>query len=607
MLLLYVLALVTSAGVVGLFVRQILSLLGFVPGLLAGTYVVVAAGSLYAAFELFLMTALRLYRPSRDRTTQITETISFSACLLLLPYILHFPMPWPNARLENAEPIIFLLAFAGMHVFFKLATFYASLESAPSSRYSALGWGVAAACCIVFTFFGTANWARETERARGVAAGELASYRIGEEFAQARSVTEGAILRGDVRNEEGDVLALRLANLSDGEDVLAYATAYLTIDLIGDQSRSYSTSVTLRDAAWAELRVPSHYFPTGLREYQVRWTRKSPPNWQDLLGMRPIVYNLPDRPGATPPPPARLLISGPSVYRERVVAKPRNFLLIIVEGLGSNHVSMLGYDREVTPSIDRLAFGALVFPNAYARSDGPEAALGALLAGTAVAGTRGLSSPGRSLAGVLQEKGYATAAFSEAPRDDAAAIWHDFFGAGFDIVNVHSRREETSPGDPEGSSTVLDRARNWIDDHSGVAYFCLLHLRELRDPKPSERYEAVYPEDGGEVNDRDLFDNALLHLDRQIGALLKSIRDHDAENATCIVLTSLYGHDFSLGAAKVRLEAPSYRVPILIQVPGARNARRPDRATLADVAFTIATLADTRLDPSSEGRYLLEQ
>ena len=239
-------------------------------------------------------------------------------------------------------------------------------------------------------------------------------------------------------------------------------------------------------------------------------------------------------------------------------------------------------------------------------ADGPEAALGSLLAGTAVAGMRGGTSLSRSLAAVLQEKGYATAAFAEAPRDDAAAIWNDFFGAGFDIVNVHSRREEMSSGASGESSTVLDRARNWIDDHSEVAYFCFVHLRELKDPKPSERYETVYPEDGGDVNDRDLFDNALLHLDRQIGALLKNIRDHDAENATCIVLTSLYGHDFSLGSAKARLEAPSLRVPIVIQVPGARNARRPDRATLADVAFTIATLADTRLDPSADGRYLLD-
>jgi len=275
--------------------------------------------------------------------------------------------------------------------------------------------------------------------------------------------------------------------------------------------------------------------------------------------------------------------------------------VIVLEGLGANHVTMMGYEREVTPSIDRLAFGSLAFPNAHARSDGPEATLRALLSGTDVTDTRGGAVLKHSLAAALRAKGYATAAFSEAAQDDAAAIWNDLFGAGFDVVNVH-----TGLGKAGGSSVVLDRARNWIDDHNDVAYFCLVHLRELKDPAPSDRYEVVFPEDGGPVNDLDAFDNALLHLDRQIGALLKNIRDHDDENATCIVLTSLYGHDFSLGSAKKRLDVPSNRVPIVLYVPGARTARRPDRAKLSDVAFTIAALADARLDPSVEGRYLLE-
>ena len=127
MLAVYVLSLTISAGVIGLFVRQILSLLGFVPGLAAGAYVVLAAGSLYAAIELFLMAILRLYRPTGDRSTQVTEALSFLACLLLVPYILHIQIPWPSTLLETAEPLIYLGAFTSVHLFFKLATFYASL------------------------------------------------------------------------------------------------------------------------------------------------------------------------------------------------------------------------------------------------------------------------------------------------------------------------------------------------------------------------------------------------------------------------------------------------------------------------------------------------
>lgn len=604
MLAIYALAVIISAGLIGLYVRQILALLGFVPGLAAGAFVVLAVGSVFAALELFFMAVLRLYRPTRDRATLVTESISCLAALIFIPYLLHVRIPWPSSRLESVESLIYFFAFAGLHLLVKLATFYASLEGTPSRRISAAGWGAAAAACVALAYVGALSWMGEAERARSVATSEARSYRVGDEFARARPVMEGALLRGRLSDEEGQVLSLRLANLPDAQEARKYDRAYLNVHLIGDETKVYQSSARLRETGWVELRVPSSYFPSRAREYEVRWTRKGEANWLGMLGIRPIVYNVPERPGASPLPPAKLLISGPSLYRERAAAKLPNFLVILVDGLGASHVSMLGYERQVTPSLDRLGYGGLVFPNAYAR-EGPQAAIASLL-NAARQGARAEDPSGTaSIAALLQAGNYATAAFSEAKSEADANRIQALFGSGFDLVDVGRGLSADSSQAAAGSRATLERARAWIASHSDVTFFCVLRLRELEDPQPSERYDTVYPEEGGRMRDVDLFDNALLHLDRQIGALLKYIRDHDTRSTTCIVVTSLFGHDFSLDQAGNRLTLPSEHVPIFLHVPGGRSGRQPRQAGLADVAATIAALADTRLEAPAEGRNLL--
>ena len=83
-----------------------------------------------------------------------------------------------------------------------------------------------------------------------------------------------------------------------------------------------------------------------------------------------------------------------------------------MDGLAANHVSMLGYAREVTPAIDRLAYGGLVFPNGHAQAEDPAAAIASLLAGVEepLGTEQSVRSP--SIVEALRENRYATAVFS---------------------------------------------------------------------------------------------------------------------------------------------------------------------------------------------------
>lgn len=601
MLAVYILTLGISAGIVGLYVRQVLGLLGFVPGLAAGGFIVLAAGSTFALLELLFVALLKLYRPTDDARRLATEAASHLAALIFVPYLIHVQLPLTSTMLQRAEPFLYLGAFAAVHLFVKLATFYASLEGAPSGRMSAAAWCTAAMVCGGFAYLGSMNWLREAEAARAVAADGVQQFRSADEFSEARLMTEGATLRGRMTSVEGQVLALRLANRPEAMVRDRYSRVYLSFNLIGDYTKVYNTSVSLGDDGWVEVRVPNSYFPSGFGGYEVRWTRKPEPNWQRLIGLQPIVYNLPTRPGGPSPPPAKLVVSGPSLYQERSSAKAPNFLVIVIDGLGASHVSMLGYERNVTPSIDRLGYTGLVFPNTHTPAEGPLTALRALVTVT----SGGATQPSVSLATVLARENYAMAAFTEMEGEGKTDLLvEEIFGSGFDLVNVAN---PNASKDGPGSRVTLENARSWIGAHSDVKFFCLVRLRELENPERRGDYERVYPEDGKRERDVDRFDNALLYLDRQIGALLKYIRDRETRDNTCIILTSSYGNEFALGASGRRLESRTTRVPLIVDVPRGRQRRRAESVLLHDIPATIVGLSRAQLDVRTDGRNLLAQ
>jgi len=103
------------------------------------------------------------------------------------------------------------------------------------------------------------------------------------------------------------------------------------------------------------------------------------------------------------------------------MSEKRNIVLITLDSVRADHCSFMGYHRETTPNIDRMARKGLYFENAIAPSVGTPASLSGIFTGnySLVDATETNPKPWRreinrqkTLAQVLSEKGYITGAFN---------------------------------------------------------------------------------------------------------------------------------------------------------------------------------------------------
>ena len=97
---------------------------------------------------------------------------------------------------------------------------------------------------------------------------------------------------------------------------------------------------------------------------------------------------------------------------------------------------------------------------------------------------------------------------------------------------------------------------------------------------------------------------ALFALDRQIGEMLRTLRDTGQYDRTVIAFTSDNGYylgEHRKRQGKIELHEPSLRVPFLIAGPGIPQGRRYDPITTVDMAPTIAAMAGIGPMPNADG------
>jgi len=103
------------------------------------------------------------------------------------------------------------------------------------------------------------------------------------------------------------------------------------------------------------------------------------------------------------------------------MSEKRNLVLITLDSVRADHCSFMGYHRETTPNIDRMARNGLYFENAIAPSVGTPASLSGIFTGDYSLVDATETNPRhwrreinrrKTLAQVLSEKGYITGAFN---------------------------------------------------------------------------------------------------------------------------------------------------------------------------------------------------
>ncbi|HNR34135.1 MAG TPA: sulfatase-like hydrolase/transferase [Candidatus Hydrogenedentes bacterium] len=594
----YVAALVLSSGLAGLMASQILGEYGYIHGLNMSATAAGGAACAFASLQLFYMAGLRLLFPTRSRAPLFGEALSQLAALSFVPYLLHLPVPWPHPALQKFALFIFLGGFVAAHGFLKLASFYAAIRGKPAGRLPMLAWLLCGGICMGGSVFLSSAWLRAAESRQAMAPSQTARHVINGQYATARLTPERAAIPVEWGGRSGGALALLLARPEEGapdfapdavDDAERIARAYVTFEF-GKKNR-VTVSATLAQDAWTEVRLPVDQIPKNQTKALVFWESHKAPAWQRHLGIRHSAAM--DR---------CLLVAGPHVQEERAPGGGPNFVLVVVDALGADHVSALGYKRGTTPLLDRLAHNALLFSNAYTPAPESAAACATVLTGVnplrhGFLGRRAGPLPDglRTIAEIFLENGYATAAFTDGEMPSGLE-------RGFLLL------DSSQPSPDADSATILDKAQSWILAHAGVKYFVFVHLRELGNFQWRERYAPGFTKGVENPTTLDAYDSALAYVDHCLGSFLQAIRSSDAGKSTVTAVTSSHGYDFFTEpqmASAAGLSERSLHVPLWLHGTDIKKTERPDPIGLEDLAPTLLALAGTASSIEMDGENLL--
>lgn len=294
---------------------------------------------------------------------------------------------------------------------------------------------------------------------------------------------------------------------------------------------------------------------------------------------------------------------GPSIGTGEGVGPAHSFLLVTLDTTRPDHLSPYGAEDVETPQLQDLATAGAVLEHAFATTPVTLPSHASLLTGLDPPdhgvrnnGTHFLPAGLPTLAAVLREEGFATAAFV------SAAVLEARYGLdrGFDTYD-----DDLSGGKPTGprmiaerpAEVTIDAALAWLEDLAEGRFFLWVHLFD-----PHAAYEPPSPW-SERFSDRP-YDGEIAYMDHQIGRLLS----HPRIAAPTTLVMAVGDHGESLGQhgesshAMLAYDA-TLRIPWIVRGPGVTpEARISAPASQIDLFPTVLGLLEAgREGPDSDG------
>jgi arylsulfatase A-like enzyme len=313
-------------------------------------------------------------------------------------------------------------------------------------------------------------------------------------------------------------------------------------------------------------------------------------------------------------------------------------ILITIDTLAANHMSLYGYSRKTTPSLDELGKQSVVFESHHSNANLTTPSIGSILYGARPWVHRALQLTASPLPGIgqfgllsaFQHAGYETLTVATSawagPAHQGSADWvtRQSNGANVDVnwllcdfphlaplLNlptiswllevseplIQSIDVENRGFDPE---LAFSQARRLLSERQGskAPSFLWIHLLPPhspyaapvpflgtfdRDPRAQKLYNSTPP--FGFLAGRSDFpgvflnryDEAVLYVDHGIGQFLDWLREQGHFDDALIIVVADHGESFSHGYGGhggAMLYEDLTHVPLLIKLPGQRTGRR---------------------------------
>ncbi len=285
--------------------------------------------------------------------------------------------------------------------------------------------------------------------------------------------------------------------------------------------------------------------------------------------------------------------------------RPLNVVVITIDTLRPDHLHCYGYDKIATPTIDRIAQSGVLFENGVTQTPLTPPSHASIFTGLnppahKVRDTGGfvLSPSIPTLASILQEKGWDTAAFiSTAVLKKRFGFDHGFAVYDDEMPRPGSREEFLEDAERRAGVTV-DRAVKWLDGRDNKPFFLWVHLYDPHTPyDPPSPYREQY-------KDR-LYDGEIAYADHELGRLMETLDRKSAREKTIVALLSDHGE--SLGehgeySHGVFLYDSTLRIAYLLSGAGVpAGLRVKEQARTIDLLPTILDLMGGAAPATVEG------
>lgn len=305
-----------------------------------------------------------------------------------------------------------------------------------------------------------------------------------------------------------------------------------------------------------------------------------------------------------------------------------NVLLISIDSLRADHLGCYGYERETSPSIDRLAREGVLFEDAAAPTSWTIPSHMSLFTAKdpLIHGVRGYSELPvgvATLAQVFRDAGYHTIGIAGGPTLDARYGFH----RGFDVYDDYSvipnpTRLPWLNSVEKSVELAWEELANWADGDGRRPIFLFVHIWDVHyHYNPPAPYDSLFDPDYTGDFGRDfvvmesgfenissadvdhavsLYDGEIRYVDDHLGKLFERMEHAGLFDETIVAVTSDHGEEFLDHGSNnhfATLYQEVVHVPLIVRYPErlSPGVRVPNLARLADVGPTLLDLARVEL------------
>src|SRR5438132_10097243 len=286
-----------------------------------------------------------------------------------------------------------------------------------------------------------------------------------------------------------------------------------------------------------------------------------------------------------------------------------NVVFITIDTLRADHLGCYGNKQVRTPNINALAADSTRFERAYTAVPVTLPSHTVIFTGTypLLSGVHDfaankLNPTQATLASVLKDNGYATAAVI------GSAVLDSRFGLnrGFDFYYDHfdfNRLEEANLDEMERPGNVVaDEVLNWLGKNYQKRFFLWMHLY---DPHYPYRPPAPYSQDYASRP----YDGEIAFADAQVGRLLRFLKGKGLYQSTLIVLSGDHGESLGEHGEKTHgffIYNATLNLPLIIHLPRDMHARTVQNlVNFADIMPTVLAALNIQLPAHVQGQSLL--